>query len=156
MFKALLTVFLLAAVAQCAIVPSEEEPSLELRININWQGILQCLKEASPYAPDVIQLIDLIKKKDYNKAFLKAIDLIKNGSQVVIKCAGYLKNKTVNLTFDWQKAAECLVKFAASSGPAIVALVQAIASKDVTAIISAATKVITAIGGIPSQCQKFW
>ena len=81
---------------------------------------------------------------------------MKNGSQVVIKCAGYIKNQAVNLTFDWQKAAECLVKFAASSGPAIVALVQAIASKDVTAIISAATKVITAIGGIPSQCQKFW
>lgn len=155
MFKSLLTVFLIAAVAQCAITPVEDEPSLE-KLQINWPGILQCLQEAAPYAPDVVQLITLIRQKKYDAAFQKAIELITKGSQVVIKCAGYIKNKRVNLTVDWKKAAECLVKVASSAGPSIAALVKAIASKDVAAIAIAVTQVVTALGGIPSQCQKFW
>lgn len=154
MFKALLTVFLVFAVAQCAVSHVEENLP-EVNLTTDWEGLIQCLNEASPYAKEVIEIISLVRQKKYDIALLKAIALIQKGSILINKCIGYLNSVSLK-AFDWKKAGECLVKVASSSAPAVIKLVQAIASKDATAVVAAIPGVIAVIGNIPSQCARFW
>ena len=52
----------------------------EQQLTWNPEGLLKCLTEVAPYAKDAIELINLIKSKDYVAAFEKAIALISSGS----------------------------------------------------------------------------
>ena len=56
----------------------------------NPQGLVQCLKEAAPYSKDVIEIIKLVRAKDYVNAIAKAIELINTGSKLVKKCIEYI------------------------------------------------------------------
>ena len=68
----------------------------EQQLMFNPQGLVQCLKEAAPYSKDVIEIINLVKAKDYINAFAKAIALIEAGSQVVKKCIQYIRGQKLN------------------------------------------------------------
>ena len=67
---------LLVAFACSAELKVEEEQELMW----NPQGLLKCLQEAAPYAKEVIEIINLIRQKNYLAAFSKA--LVKSGSQL--------------------------------------------------------------------------
>ena len=81
----------------------------EQQLMFNPQGLVQCLKEAAPYSKDVIEIINLVKAKDYINAFAKAIALIEAGSQVVKKCIQYIRGSEVQLTVDWNALGQCLL-----------------------------------------------
>ena len=122
----------------------------------NPQGLVQCLKEAAPYSKDVIEIINLVKAKDYINAFAKAIALIEAGSQVVKKCIQYIRGSEVELTLDWKKLGQCLIVYAQAAGLG-AALGAALASGNILGIISACKGIIDYFGGnVPGKCKKFW
>lgn len=55
----------------------------------NPDGLLKCLQEAAPYSKDIIEIIELIKKRDFIKAVAKAMELIDSGSQLIKRCIEY-------------------------------------------------------------------
>ena len=55
----------------------------EQQLMWNPQGLVQCLQEAAPYSKDVIEIINLVKAKDYITALSKVIKLVEAGSQLV-------------------------------------------------------------------------
>ena len=128
----------------------------EQQLMFNPQGLVQCLKEAAPYSKDVIEIINLVKAKDYINAFAKAIALIEAGSQVVKKCIQYIRGSEVELTLDWKKLGQCLIVYAQAAGLG-AALGAALASGNILGIISACKKIIDYFGGnVPGKCKKFW
>ena len=128
----------------------------EQQLMFNPQGLVQCLKEAAPYSKDVIEIINLVKAKDYINAFAKAITLIEAGSQVVKKCIQYIRGSEVELTLDWKKLGQCLIVYAQAAGLG-AALGAALASGNILGIISACKGIIDYFGGnVPGKCKKFW
>ena len=75
----------------------------------NPQGLVQCLKEAAPYSKVVIEIIKLVRAKDYVNAIAKAIELINTGSKLVKKCIEYIRGSEVQLTVDWNALGQCLL-----------------------------------------------
>ena len=75
----------------------------------NPQGLVQCLKEAAPYSKDVIEIIKLVRAKDYVNAIAKAIELINTGSKLVKKCIEYIRGSEVQLTVDWNALGQYLL-----------------------------------------------
>ena len=112
----------------------------------NPQGLVQCLKEAAPYSKDVIEIIDLVKAKDYITAFSKALKLVEAGSQLVKKCVQYIKGSEVELTVNWQKLGQCLLVYAEAAGLG-AALGAALATGNVVGIIAAVNGIIKYYGG---------
>ena len=128
----------------------------EQQLMFNPQGLVQCLKEAAPYSKDVIEIINLVKAKDYINAFAKAIALIEAGSQVVKKCIQYIRGSEVELTLDWKKLGQCLIVYAQAAGLG-AALGAALASGNILGIISACKGISDYFGGnVPGKCKKFW
>ena len=128
----------------------------EQQLMFNPQGLVQCLKEAAPYSKDVIEIINLVKAKDYINAFAKAIALIEAGSQVVKKCIQYIRGSEVELTLDWKKLGQCLIVYAQAAGLG-TAVAAALASGNILGIISACKGIIDYFGGnVPGKCKKFW
>ena len=128
----------------------------EQQLMFNPQGLVQCLKEAAPYSKDVIEIINLVKAKDYINAFAKAIALIDAGSQVVTTCIQYIRGSEVELTLDWKKLGQCLIVYAQAAGLG-AALGAALASGNILGIISACKGIIDYFGGnVPGKCKKFW
>ena len=98
MIKALLPLLLVAVLAQSDIVHEDNEPILQ----VNWKGLLQCLKDAAPVAKDVVELIRFIKAKQYFQATGLTWKLIKSGVQIVKQCIGYLKKSSTNaINYKW-------------------------------------------------------
>ena len=77
-------------------------------------GLLKCLQEAAPYAKDVVEIINLIKNKDFMGAFTKAIALVNAGSELSKRCIQYIVGSEVNLTTNWPNLANCLLIYAES------------------------------------------
>ena len=128
----------------------------EQQLMFNPQGLVQCLKEAAPYSKDVIEIINLVKAKDYINAFAKAIALIEAGSQVVKKCIQYIRGSEVELTLDWNALGQCLIVYAQAAGLG-AALGAALASGNILGIISACKGIIDYFGGnVPGNCKRFW
>ena len=80
----------------------------------NPDGLLKCLQEAAPYAKDVVEIINLIKNKDFMGAFTKAIALINAGSELIKRCIQYMVGTEVNLITNWPNLANCLLIYAES------------------------------------------
>ena len=150
--KTIIIALLISFVCSTKLSTVEEEQQLMW----NPQGLVQCLNEAAPYSKDVIEIINLVKAKDYINAFAKAIALIEAGSQVVKKCIQYIRGSEVELTLDWKKLGQCLIVYAQAAGLG-AALGAALASGNILGIISACKGIIDYFGGnVPGKCKKFW
>ena len=79
--KTIIIALLIAFACSTELNTVEEEQQLMW----NPQGLVQCLNEAAPYSKDVIEIIKLVKAKDFETAIAKAIELISDGSQLVKK-----------------------------------------------------------------------
>ena len=143
---------LLVAFACSAELKVEEEQELMW----NPQGLLKCLQEAAPYAKEVIEIINLIRQKNYLAAFSKAMALVKSGSQLIKNCIQYIKGSAVELTIDWIGLGRCLLVFGKAAGlGAKLGLV--IATLNIPGIISAVNSIIDYFRGrVPEQCKRFW
>ena len=148
--KAIIIAVLLAFVCSVEVAPVEEQP-----LEWNPQGLLQCLTEAAPMAKDVIELINLLKAKDYNAAFKKAMALLPKGIQVVQKCVKYIVGSAVNLTVNWPALGKCIVH--ACSGAGMVAsLAAAVSAQQWWLVAILVPQIVANIGGTPKNCQRFW
>lgn len=88
-YLALLLVF---AVSCCHHHKEQEEIDLQ---GFNWEGIKKCLSDMAPLIPEVYDLVQLIKKKDYVNALTFATQLIKKGIQVVKQCMEQFKTRSL-------------------------------------------------------------
>ena len=102
--KAIIIAVLLAFVCSVEVAPVEEQP-----LEWNPQGLLQCLTEVAPMAKEVVDLIKLLKAKNYKEAAKKAMALAPKGIQIISKCLRYIVGSEVNLTINWQAIGNCLV-----------------------------------------------
>ena len=128
---------LLVAFACSAELKVEEEQELMW----NPQGLLKCLQEAAPYAKEVIEIINLIRQRNYVAAFGKAMALVRSA---------------VELTVDWIGLGRCLLVFgqAAELG---AKLGLAISMLNIPGIIGTVNESIAYFGeNVPGQCQRFW
>ena len=71
----------------------EEEFELE---GFNWKGLKQCFQDVVTFAPEIQELIDLIKDAKYQKAITLAENLIKEGTKVVRDCVNRFKRKNLS------------------------------------------------------------
>ena len=102
---------------------------------------LKCLQEAAPYAKEVIEIINLIRQRNYVAAFGKAMALVRSA---------------VELTVDWIGLGRCLLVFGQAAGLG-ARLGLAIATFNIPGIISAVNAIIAYFGGnIPGQCKRLW
>ena len=118
----------------------------------NPQGLVQCLKEAAPFSKDVIEIINLVKAKDYETAIAKAIELINAGSQLVKKCIEYIATSSVSLSVNWIELGKCMMSVAELFGYG-QRLVAALIDNNKTEIL-AIFRILS--DKIPSQCKRFW
>ena len=118
----------------------------------NPQGLVQCLKEAAPFSKDVIEIINLVKAKDYETAIAKAIELINAGSQLVKKCIQYIVSSSVSLSVNWIELGKCIMSVAELFGYG-QRLVAALIDNNKTEIMSI---VSTLSDKIPAKCKRFW
>ena len=118
----------------------------------NPQGLVQCLKEAAPFSKDVIEIINLVKAKDYETAIAKAIELINAGSQLVKKCIQYIGSSSVSLSVNWIELGKCMMSVAELFGYG-QRLVAALIDNNKTEIMSI---VSTLSDKIPAKCKRFW
>ena len=150
--KAIIIALLITFACSTKLSVVEEEQELMW----NPQGLVQCLKEAAPYSKDVIEIINLIKAKDYVNAFAKALALVDAGSQLVKKCIQYIKGSAVELTVNWIALGNCLLVFGQAAGLG-ASLGAALATLNIPGIIAAVTGIINYFGGnVPAKCKKFW
>lgn len=73
----------------------EEEISLE---GINWDGVLKCLSNAIGIAPDIYDIVQAIKAKEYETAYTLAINMIGKGAGIVKKCIEGFKGGLLSAT----------------------------------------------------------
>ena len=115
--KALL-IFLLVAVASCNNEIQEQD--LELDVN----GLIKCINEATPLVPDVIEIINLIKAGDWAQIAVKAVELVSKGIPVVKECIAAFKEQ-LNLQMSREDAirkAICVARCATLSTTAAKAI----------------------------------
>ena len=103
--KTLIIALLITFACSTKLNTVEEEQQLMW----NPQGLVQCLKEAAPFSKDVIEIINLVKAKDYETAIAKAIELINAGSQLVKKCIEYIVSSSVSLSVNWPALGKTLM-----------------------------------------------
>ena len=128
----------------------------EQQLMFNPQGLVQCLKEAAPYSKDVIEIIKLVKAKDFETAISKAIELISDGSQLDIKCIEYIVSSPVSLSVNWPALGRCRMALAELYGLG-KRLAKALADNNLVEIIAVVSELLKLINyKIPSQCKKFW
>ena len=145
--KTIIIALLLAFVCSEAVVPVEEQKELEW----NPQGLLKCLQEAAPAAPEVIKLIKLLKAKRWAEAFKVAVALVPKGIQIIKKCKSYiLAGAAVNLTIDWMAIGKCLL-YACSGASLAIGL--AITTGNIPMIVILVPQVIANVGGVPKTAK---
>lgn len=83
---------LVLLVVSCTPVHEEE---VELQA-INWKGVRQCLQDASSLIPEIQELIQLIKDKQFGKALTLGINLIRKGIKIVKDCINRFKTKNLS------------------------------------------------------------
>ena len=150
--KTLIIALLITFACSTKLNTVEEEQELMW----NPQGLVQCLTEAAPFSKDVIEIINLVKAKDYETAIAKAIELINAGSQLVKKCIQYIVSSSVSLSVNWSALGRCLMTLAELYGLG-QKLAKALAENNLPAIIAVVQELLKLINyKIPSQCQRFW
>ena len=150
--KTIIIALLIAFACSTELNTVEEEQQLMW----NPQGLVQCLNEAAPYSKDVIEIIKLVKAKDFETAIAKAIELISDGSQLVKKCIEYIVSSPVSLSVNWPAFGRCLMTLAELYGLG-KRLAKALADNNLAEIIAVVTELLRLIEyKIPSQCKKFW
>ena len=146
--KTLIIALLITFACSTKLNTVEEEQQLMW----NPQGLVQCLKEAAPFSKDVIEIINLVKAKDYETAIAKAIELINAGSQLVKKCIEYIVTSSVSLSANWIELGKCMMSVAELFGYG-QRLVAALIDNNKTEIMSIVSKLSD---NIPAKCKRFW
>ena len=150
--KTLIIALLITFACSTKLSTVEEEQQL-MR---NADGLVKCLKETSPYAQEVIEIIDLIRRRDYGAALAKAMNLINSGNQLIKRCIQFIVGSSVNFTIDWVGLGRCLLVFGQAAGLG-AKLGLAIATLNIPGIIGTVNEIIAYFGGnVPGQCQRFW
>ena len=79
---------LLFAVASCN--QELEEQLLEM----NYNELIKCFTELSPFLPDLMKVIQLIKAGDWNEVVVKSIELVSKGYPIVKECMSSVTEPT--------------------------------------------------------------
>lgn len=82
--------FILISFASCT--NNLEEQATDLDIN----ALIKCISEISPLVPDVMEIIDLIKKGDWIQVLNKAVELVSKGIPAVKDCISAFKEEFEN------------------------------------------------------------
>ena len=70
----------------------------------NLNRFIKCIKEAYPYSKETIEIIQLIRQKDYENIIIKIIELLNSGNQLIKRGLNYISGKTIN---DWSGFFQC-------------------------------------------------
>ena len=153
--KTILALILLATIAHSAVV---EDDALDLvlesiNIEVDWAKLVACIKAAHPVVKDIIDLVKIIKAKNYDEAIAIVQRLLGEGNQLIKSCKGAIHKKNkVNLGTNWEKLLQCIMA-AAKQYPQIKELIEAIKNKD----YAAAMIILITISGeakkIIKQCK---
>ena len=127
----------------------------EQQLTWNPEGLLKCLTEVAPYAKDAIELINLIKSKDYEAAFEKAIALVSSGSEVVKKCIEYIVGSSSELTVNWSALGQCLEAIARRLG-LWEKLSTALKYGNIEEVRKIILEILLSIGEVPKECKRFY
>ena len=161
--KSILALLLLAVVAQSAFV---EDTSLEainsadvilekLNIEVNWEILLRCIKEAHPVLKDLVNLYKIAKAKNYDEAIQIVKKLLDDGNLLIKSCKGAIKRKNVNLTkVDFNGLLQCLIAIG-SKVPEVKKLIGYIQKGD---LINAGLLLLTLSKDakeIVNQCKRY-
>ena len=161
--KSIIALLLLAVVAQSAFV---EDTSLEainsadvilekLNIEVNWEILLRCIKEAHPVLKDLVDLYKIAKAKNYDEAIQIVKKLLDDGNLLIKSCKGAIKRKNVNLTkVDFNGLLQCLIAIG-SKVPEVKKLISYIQKGD---LINAGLLLLTLSKDakeIVNQCKRY-
>lgn len=88
--------------------------------------IIKCVVEkVGPMTPDVVELLDAIKEKDWIKVAICAAKLVEEGRETFLECF-----KKEILQINWSKFGQCLLKNGAQAIPDLQEIVKAVLEKD--------------------------
>ena len=83
----LLSVLILVACAQSAIVEAEET-TLEVP---TWENLIKCLNEVKPLFPHIKKMIYSVKTRDFQTALAELQIILKDGKTAIETCIGLIK-----------------------------------------------------------------
>ena len=158
--KTILALILLATIAHSAVVEDDalDLPGVDIvlesiNIEVDWAKLVACIKAAHPVVKDIIDLVKIIKAKNYDEAIAIVQRLLGEGNQLIKSCKGAIHKKNkVNLGTNWEKLLQCIMA-AAKQYPQIKELIEAIKNKD----YAAAMIILITISGeakkIIKQCK---
>ena len=92
----LLSVLILVACAQSAIIEAEET-TLEVP---TWENLIKCLNEVKPLFPHIKKLIYSIKTRDFQTALAELQLILKDGKTAIDTCIDLLKVEDLQI-FPW-------------------------------------------------------
>ena len=92
----LLSVLILVACAQSAIVEAEET-TLEVP---TWENLIKCLNEVKPLFPHIKKMIYSVKTRDFQTAFAELQIILKDGKTAIETCIVLIKVENLKI-FPW-------------------------------------------------------
>lgn len=161
--KSIIALLLLAVVAQSAFV---EDTSLEainsadvilekLNIEVNWEILLRCIKEAHPVLKDLVNLYKIAKAKNYDEAIQIVKKLLDDGNLLIKSCKGAIKRKNVNLTkINLNGLLQCLVSIGVKI-PEITQLINLIKKGDIFGVLIKLGQLSKDAKEIVDQCKRY-
>lgn len=141
----------LVVLAQSAFLPKKEENAevILTKIDIDWQALVECIKEAHAVFKDIFDLIKLVENKQWDDAVGLLQKLIGEGNQLIKKCLKIIKKET-NLKTDWEKSLTCLLGLG-SEIPKVKELIHAIKTGNILRAIA----LIGEVGGAIAGCLRY-
>ena len=103
--KTILALILLATIAHSAVVEDDalDFPGVDIvlesiNIEVDWAKLVACIKAAHPVVKDIIDLVKIIKAKNYDETIAIVQRLLGKGNQLIKSCKGNIHKKNkVNL-----------------------------------------------------------
>ena len=93
--KTILALILLATIAHSAVVEDDalDFPGVDIvlesiNIEVDWAKLVACIKAAHPVVKDIIDLVKIIKAKNYDEAIAIVQRLLGEGNQLIKSCKG--------------------------------------------------------------------
>ena len=160
--KSIIALLLLAVVAQSAFLnenqieaTNEADIILEkLNIEVNWDVLLACLKEAHPVLSDLVNLYNIIKAKDLDEAIKIVKKLLDDGNILIKSCKGAIKRKSVSLELNPEGLLTCLLSIS-SKVPEIKRIISLIQSGKFFDVLIAVYSLTGEAKTIINQCKRY-
>ena len=82
---------------------------LQSLLSFEWNDLVKCILDTKPVAGDILDLIEIIKSKNYEKAISIIYQLYLDGRLVIKECVEvFKKKKEVILGVNWVELKKCL------------------------------------------------